>query len=400
MANQDQDMIDLHSARVAKLYHWMYILHAQTRKNIMHLESLQSITQPLTKWFTDLITKPFFPAEDTARFRETVNGVPNLLESIGDAARRQYLGKVIKAFGEMMGSDLSYDQGDKIEQEAKRLEQDSGIMIAAASSGVTFKKEEGGEASDQREQILSKRDEGFKKELVGGTGKKCSMECIKEKESKESDKEFGILNVIKVQANEVGIMLSRLIVDFMFLMSGKERWAEKIESFKSELKGVSIKNENSMVIIKIITLLEKARIDEPMKGKWDGLEQTELDESTRKESLNRRSPIDELFDKYLEKALDLLQPQFIEISLRLESIMSHPFLPESQNLMNVALSKFICDLKKYEEKLKGIREDINKLKVMVSFKQEHKDEKMTETWIFVESMIAELWNQSEYSYKE
>ena len=67
------------------------------------------------------------------------------------------------------------------------------------------------------------------------------MGCIKE--SKESDKEFGILNVIKVQANEVGIMLSHLIVDFMFLMSGKEQWAEKIESFKSELKGVNIKNE-------------------------------------------------------------------------------------------------------------------------------------------------------------
>ena len=49
--------------------------------------------------------------------------------------------------------------------------------------------------------------------------------------------------MIKVQANEVGIMLSRLIVDFMFLMSGKEQWAEKIESFKSELKGVNIKNE-------------------------------------------------------------------------------------------------------------------------------------------------------------
>ena len=141
------------------------------------------------------------------------------------------------------------DQGDKLEQEAKRLEQDSGIMIAAARSGVTFKKEEGGEASDQREQVLrSKSEEGFKKERVGGTGKKSSMECIKE--SKESDKEFGVLNVIEVQANEVGIMLSRLIVDFMFLMSGKEQWAEKIESFKSEL---SIKNVNSMVINKIIT---------------------------------------------------------------------------------------------------------------------------------------------------
>ena len=98
------------------------------------------------------------------------------------------------------------------------------------------------------------------------------------------------------------------------------------------------------MIIKIITLQEKAKIDEPMKGKCDGMDQTELDESIRKESLNRRSPMDELFDKYLEKTQDLPQPQFIEISLRLESIMSHPFLPESQNLMNVALSEFICDL--------------------------------------------------------
>ena len=127
------------------------------------------------------------------------------------------------------------------------MEQDSGMMIAAARSGVTFKKEEDGEASDQR----GKSEEGFKKERVGRTGKKSSMECIKE--SKESDKEFGVLNVIKVQANEVGIMLSRLIVDFMFLMSGKEQWAEKIESFKSELKGVSMKNVNSMVINKIVT---------------------------------------------------------------------------------------------------------------------------------------------------
>ena len=116
-----------------------------------------------------------------------------------------------------------------------------------------------------------------------------------------------------------------------------------------------------------------------MKGKWAAMEQTKLDERTQKESLNRRSPIDVLFDKYLEKALDLLQPQFIVISLRLESIMSHPLPPKSPNLMNVALSDFICDLKKYEEKLKRIGEDINKLKAMVSSKQERKDEKMTET---------------------
>ena len=48
------------------------------------------------------------------------------------------------------------------------------------------------------------------------------------RESKEFDKEFGVLNVKKVQANEVRIMLSCLIVDFMFLMSGKEQWVTKI----------------------------------------------------------------------------------------------------------------------------------------------------------------------------
>ena len=165
-----------------------------------------------------------------------------------DAARMRFFDKVMKALGEMMGSYSSQDQDDKLEHEVKRLEQALGITISAASiSGVTFKKEEDGEASDQR----GKSEEGFKKERVGGTGKKSSMGCIKE--SKESDKEFGVPNVKKVQANEVGIMLSRLIVDFMFLMSGKEQWAEKLESFKSELKGVSMKNVNSMVINKIVT---------------------------------------------------------------------------------------------------------------------------------------------------
>ena len=51
------------------------------------------------------------------------------------------------------------------------------------------------------------------------------------RESEESDKDFGVLKVKKVQANEVGIMLSRLIVDFMFLMSGKEQWVTKFFFF-------------------------------------------------------------------------------------------------------------------------------------------------------------------------
>ena len=65
--------------------------------------------------------------------------------------------------------------------------------------------------------------------------------------------------------------------------------------------------------------------------------------------------------------------------------------------MNVVLTEFKCRLKQSEEKLKGIGEDINKLKAMLSSKVDRKDEKMTEARIFVESMIAELWNQSESS---
>ena len=90
-------------------------------------------------------------------------------------------------------------------------------------------------------------EEGFKKEQ--DSGKKSLMDCIKE--CNESDKEFGVLNSINVLEVEVGIELSRLMVDFMFMMSGKEQWTEKIGSFKSALKGLRIED---VVISKIINL--------------------------------------------------------------------------------------------------------------------------------------------------
>ena len=103
MANQDQDMVDLHSA-IAKMYRCIYALHAGTGKNNLYLASLQESIQLLTKWFTDLITKPFFSSRRNCQMH-IANEVLNLLKSFSDAARRQYLGKVMKAFGEMMGSD-------------------------------------------------------------------------------------------------------------------------------------------------------------------------------------------------------------------------------------------------------------------------------------------------------
>ena len=53
--------------------------------------------------------------------------------------------------------------------------------------------------------------------------------------------------------------------------------------------------------------------------------------------------------------------------------------------MNVVLTEFKCRLEQSEEKLKGIGEDINKLKAMFSSNLDRKDKKMTEARIFVES---------------
>ncbi|KAL4627779.1 hypothetical protein ACB092_05G190400 [Castanea dentata] len=411
MANQDQDTIDLDFARVKKLFYYLETLNTQTSKKIMHLQSLQKNIEDFEE-VVDGLTKSNFRLEDLVRFMETENELHNLTELIrdirlgddegfnpaglcSDAARKQFFDKVMKALGEMMESYSSQDQDDKLEQEVKRLEQALGITIAAAStSGVTLKKEEGGEASDLEEQKLrSKFGGGLKKER--DSGKKSLMEYTEE--CNESDKELGVMNALNVQAVKVGIELSRLIVDFVFMMLGQEQWAEKIGIFKSSLKGCCIEDENSMVIKKILNLLDMAKIDEPIKGKWAGMEQTELDESNQKESLNRKSHIDDLFDEFLDQALGLLGRQFIELALNLESFMSHPLLPKSEDLMNVVLTEFKCCLEQSEEKLKGIWEDINKLKAMFSSKVDRKDEKMTEAQIFVESMIAELWNQSESS---
>ena len=396
----------------------------------MHLQSLQKNIEDFEE-VVDRLTKSNFGLEDLVRFMETENELHNLTELLrnnirlgddeglnpaglrSDAARKRFFDKVMKALGEMMESYSSQDQDDKLEQEVKRSEQALGITIAAAStsgvtfkkeegsealagasiSGVTFKKEEDGEASDLEEQKMRSKFEGLKKER--DSGKKSLMEYIKK--CNESDKEPGVMNALKVQAVKVGIELSRLIIDFVFMMLEQEQWAEKIGLFKSSLKGCCIEDENSMVIKKILNLLEMAKIDEPIKGKWAGIEQTDLDECNQKESLNRKSHIDDLYDEFLDQALGLFSHQFIELVLNLESFMSHPLLPKSEDLMNVVLTEFKCRLKQSEEKLKGIGEDVNKLKAMLSSKVDRKDEKMTEARIFVESMIAELWNQSESS---
>jgi len=58
--------------------------------------------------------------------------------------------------------------------------------------------------------------------------------------------------------------------------------------------------------------------------------------------------------------------------------------------MYVAQSKLKSDLKQSKKKPNGIWKEIDKLKEIFSFKQEHKDVK--ETPDIMEYMIAELWN--------
>ena len=89
---------------------------------------------------------------------------------------------------------------------------------------------------------------------------------------------------------------------------------EKIGSFKSALKGLSIED----VINRIINLQEVEKNDEPLKGKWAGMEHSELDQCNQKKILYRRNLITDLFDKLLEQPLDLLCDQFIVLALHLE----------------------------------------------------------------------------------
>ena len=200
-------MIDLDFSRVNELFHYMETLHTQTSEMIMCLQSLQKNVQDSRKRFIDSLTKPYFQEEEVVRFKETLNEIQHVAKRISDIR----LGSIVmKASEDLMGSDSS----------VKRLEQYLHIAIAAARSGVTFKKKEGGEASEQNLQMLRRNcEEGFKKKRAGG--KKSLMECIKE--CNESDKEFWVLNTIKVQEVEVGIELSLLMLDFVFLMSGKEQ---------------------------------------------------------------------------------------------------------------------------------------------------------------------------------
>ncbi|KAL0012391.1 hypothetical protein SO802_007499, partial [Lithocarpus litseifolius] len=110
------------------------------------------------------------------------------------------------------------------------------------------------------------------------------------------------------------------------MISGKEEFEAKIEGLKFALKWASTEEEDSMVINKIVTVLEHAIV---------------LNESVKKKiGLN---------------VLPLPLNKFFKLAADLESFMSHTQIPKAQNLTYMDLSTFECDLKKSEKKLKGLR---------------------------------------------
>ena len=243
-------------------------------------------------------------------------------------------------------------------------------MIAARSS-KTFKKEETGEDFRQKRQNwMHERKVSCKKNR--DDGKKSLIECIKEVDV--SSREFSALILMNFHAFKVGKSLSLLLVDLLSMISGKEEFKAKIEGLKSALKWASTEEEDSMVINKIVTVLEHAIVlNEPVKKNWAGMAQRELDESNQEKSSKKRSKIDDECDQFLKNVLPLLINKFFKLAADLESFMSHPQLPKAQNLTYMNLSTFECDLKKSEKKLKGLQKYIDILRGFFSIKLEDTD---------------------------
>jgi hypothetical protein len=214
-----------------------------------------------------------------------------------------------------------------------------------------------------------------------------------------SNKESGVVVSIKVQAVEAGIKLSHLLIDFVFMMSRQDELAEKIWKFKSALKWVTEDgNFNSMVIDKVLILLEmadremsemKRSRELKIKGKA-----AFIDGGGQEERSSGRIRVHELFDQFFDLIIYQIFDLFLEVVLRLESIVSHRNLPaDSEMLIKEALSMVESGLRQCEEVLEWIRGDIITLKKMFPLKLElKKDAKTTETRILVACMIDDLWS--------
>ena len=114
------------------------------------------------------------------------------------------------------------------------------------------------------------------------------------------------------------------------MISRKEEFEAKIEGLKSALKWASTEEEDSLVINKIVTVLEHAIVlNELVKKNWASMEQRELDESNQEKSSKKRSKINDECDQFLKNVLPLLLNKFFKLAIDLESFMSHPQFPKA-----------------------------------------------------------------------
>ncbi|KAG2689145.1 hypothetical protein I3760_09G126000 [Carya illinoinensis] len=286
-----------------------------------------------------------------------------------------------------MGNKVDYD--DDLEMTNLRLEElGSSLIKSKKSDGAVIEEASMKETLDILEGRVEDDDgkteefDSFKQKMNVNSRKKGLRDWVKD--CKEFDEEKTILIGMMVQAVQVGIQLSNLIVDFVFMMSWQEDIAAKIGEFKSEASNWVIENgrNNSMVIDRIVTLLamadaevshlKKSKREVMIKNK--GWTVTALDQGSR---------VGELLNLFVEQVGKRLLDQLIEISLRLEAIM---IVGESSVL---ALE---YDLDECEEDAERIREDISTLKIAFPLKLGIRDSKMIRTRDIVASNIYELWN--------
>ncbi|KAE7996296.1 hypothetical protein FH972_001028 [Carpinus fangiana] len=251
-------------------------------------------------------------------------------------------------------------------------------------------------AFEQKMHIMMREcKKGFKKD-GDRPGQRSLMDWIKVREI--SNDESGVLVAMKVQAVEAAIKLSHLLIDFVFMMSRQDELAEKIWEFKSALKWVTEDgNFNSLVIDKVLILLEMAEEEvSEMKRSRELKNKGKAKLIDQGERSSGRIRVHELVDQCFEQTLYQIFDLFLEVVLRLESIVSHRNLPaDSDMLIKEALSMVESGLRQCEEVLEWIRGDIITLKKMFPLKLElKKDAKTTETRILVACRIDDLWSEA------
>jgi hypothetical protein len=229
---------------------------------------------------------------------------------------------------------------------------------------------------------------------AGNSGKNNSMGWMKASHTFSKESSSRAVITMKARVVEAGIQLSNLVIDFVIMMSRRDELAEKIGKFKAAFKWATESKLNSMVIYKVVNLLEmadrelrKLRRSEELTNKGKLV----IDDGNRNERSIERIRVKELVDQLFEKILYQIFDQFLEAVLHLEFITSHRKLPNSGSGMKKALSVLECEVKHCETVVELLRQDIMALQTMFPFKLEFEDAKTAEARNVMAPKIYESW---------